>query len=263
MCYDISFSSDIESIHTLLPNLKIDEQIRINYQMSDHIIGHSYSELPIILDNPHTGEKHLSLFEWGVIPHYTKDPKEFQKMRPNWLNIRSERILGDSKSYWHQIRKNRCLFPVTGTYEHRAIPGWKKKVPYFIKPKAQDLFFLPGLWAYWTKKDSEGTVVDMRKTFAFCTTDANSVMKYIHNDGPNKWRMPLFLPFDLSQRWVEPDLGDAGMQEVLDYSIPSEDLEYTPTYTIRSPKGREDNKRKFEYYEWPNLPALEEMQPDN
>lgn len=260
MCYDISFSSDIESIYTLLPHLRIEEQIKINYQFSDHIIGHSYGELPIILNNMHTGEQELSLFEWGVIPHYEKDPTAFQKMRPNWLNIRSERILGDPKSYWYKIRKNRCLLPITGTYEHRAIPGWKKKVPYFIKPKAQELFFLPGLYTYWTKKEGD-EVVQMRKTFAFATTEANEVMKLIHNDGPNKWRMPLFLPFNLSQKWIEPDLDHAGMQEVLDYSIPSEDLEYRPVYTIRSPKGRDDEKRKFEHWDWPNLPALEEMQP--
>ena len=57
--------------------------------------------------------------------------------RNKMLNIRSERILDDPKSYWNKIRNRRCIIPVSLTYEHRAIVGWKKKVPYAVRPKEQ------------------------------------------------------------------------------------------------------------------------------
>ncbi len=63
------------------------------------------------------------------------------------LNARSERILEDSRSYWNKIKNRRCLIPVNGIYEHRAIKGWKKKVLYFIHLKDQTMFFLPGLYS--------------------------------------------------------------------------------------------------------------------
>ncbi|WP_411973658.1 hypothetical protein ACLCDV_10835 [Sphingobacterium sp. Lzh-3] len=37
------------------------------------------------------------------------------------INARSERILEDKKSYWYLLRKQGCLIPVSGTFEHRAI----------------------------------------------------------------------------------------------------------------------------------------------
>jgi len=53
-----------------------------------------------------------------------------------------------------------------------------------------------------------------------------------------------------------PDLSDEEIDEILKYEMPSENLEYWPVYTIRSPKPRPDSKIKIEMYEWENLPPL-------
>lgn len=57
------------------------------------------------------------------------------------LNISSERIIEDKKTYWNKIRNGRCLIPVSGIYEHRKVPKLKNKVPYWVKPKEQEIFF--------------------------------------------------------------------------------------------------------------------------
>ncbi|MDR2272532.1 MAG: SOS response-associated peptidase [Sphingobacterium sp.] len=49
------------------------------------------------------------------------DPKLQADRRRNMINVRSERILEDKKSYWYRLRKQGCLIPVSGTFEHRAI----------------------------------------------------------------------------------------------------------------------------------------------
>lgn len=130
------------------PDLIFDPQINMDFE-STHIIGHAYGEHPIIYRNREDMKLHCKLSEWGCIPYYVKDEKDFVRQRANMLNARSERILDDTKSYWNKIRNRRCLIPVTGIYEHRKIDlkGWTKKVPYFIKPIDQEMFFLPGLYS--------------------------------------------------------------------------------------------------------------------
>ena len=82
-------------------------------------------------------------------------------------------------------------------------------------------------------------------------------MKQIHNDGDNKWRMPLLLPFEQSKKWLNEELTEEEYKAILDFEMPSEELNCIPVYTIRSPKMRPDDKAKNEYYEWENLPELE------
>src|SRR5947207_10425164 len=106
------------------------------------------------------------------------------------LNARSERILDDSKSYWFKIRNRRCLIPVTGIYEHREIAGWKKKVPYFVQLRDQEMFFIPGLYSVAELPNKETGEMIKLFTHTLITRDANSVMRDIHNGGDNKGRMP-------------------------------------------------------------------------
>jgi putative SOS response-associated peptidase YedK len=200
---------------------------------------------------------HLKLMEWGCIPFYIKDEKAFVKQRTNMLNARSERILGDITSYWFKIRNRRCLIPVTGIYEHRKIEKWTKKVPYFIHQKNTDLFYLPGLYSVAELPNKETGEVEKRWTYTLITRSANDLMKQIHNDGDNKWRMPLFLPNDLAKEWVASDLTAERMQTIINYELPAAELEAWPVFTIRSSKERPDGKEKTEPYVWENLPALD------
>ncbi|MBS1566272.1 MAG: SOS response-associated peptidase, partial [Bacteroidetes bacterium] len=239
-----------------------DEEISLDLSSAIHIMGHSYGNHPIIYRHREDQQLHCRLMEWGCIPFYVKDEKTFLRQRATMLNARSERILGDDKSYWHKIRNRRCLIPISGFYEHRAIKGWKKKVPYFIHLKEQPLFFLPGLYSVTELPDLETGELVKRFTFTLITRNANAVMASIHNDGENRGRMPLLLPFDLSREWLEDNLSDDRYKAILDYEMPSEAMEYRPVFTIRSPKARPDDKAKNEYWEWEKLPELGVGNPD-
>ena len=46
-------------------------------------------------------------------------------------------------------------------------------------------------------------------------------------------------------------------KSILNFEMPSEELNYLPVYSIRTNEIRPDNKRKNEYYKWENLPELE------
>ncbi|HRE52211.1 MAG TPA: SOS response-associated peptidase family protein [Flavitalea sp.] len=263
MCYDISFTVNLPQLSDYFPDLVFDVQVEMDFgPAAVHIMGHAYGNHPIIYFNNDDQLFHCRPMEWGAIPFYVKEEKNFIRQRATMLNARSERILDDQKSYWYKIRNRRCLIPISGFYEHREVKGWKKKVPYFIQLKNQPLFFIPGLYSVVELPDTETGELVKRWTYTLITRGANDVMRNIHNGGENRGRMPLLLPFELSKEFLEPDITPDRYKEILNYELPSEELNYHPVYTIRSAKERPDGLPKNESWEWEKLPALGEMNPD-
>ena len=124
------------------------------------------------------------------------------------------------------------------------------------------MFFIPGLYSVVELPDTSTGEMIKRMTYTLITRDANDVMLKIHNNGDNAGRMPLFLPFELSMEFLTDDLPTSRYKEILSYEMPSDSLDYYPVYTIRSPKGRPDDRAKNEYWEWEKLPALGEANPE-
>ena len=252
MCYDISFSSTIELITDYIPGIIVDPQIEINYDTSIHVLAHAYRKYPIIIYED--GNYKLKPFEWGLIADYMNTPEKIKKSRNFMCNAQSEKVMNDKKSIWHRLRQKRCLVPVTGILEHREIKGWKNKVPYHVRLKDRPLFCIPGLYNYSPLPDPE--TGEVKGTYTLITRAANAIMMQIHNGGDNKFRMPLFLHKEMELKWLNPDSTDQELQSILDFEMPSENLEYWTTWTIRSSKERPDGKGKIERFEWPDLPEL-------
>ncbi len=262
MCYDISFKVKMEQLSDYFPDLIFDDQVELEFPAFDHVQGVAvFGQHPIIYIGREDLKTHCRLMEWSCIEFYAKEEPDFRR-RNGMLNIRSERILDDPKSYWHKIKSRRCLVPVSGIYEHRQVQGWKKKVPYHIRPAGQSVFFLPGLYSVVELPDTSTGEMIRRFTFGIITRAANDTMKNIHNDGENKWRMPLFLPLERSKRFLSEDLSDDEYRDILNYEIPSAELEVYPVNTIRTGKLRPDDKEKHEPWDWPKLPALGEGNPE-
>jgi putative SOS response-associated peptidase YedK len=268
MCYDISFATSIRALADYFPELIIDPQIDLEFQQ-DHIQGTAvFGKHPIIFVDK-TGSLRLKPMEWGVMEFWTKEVpnnKDFKimKKRNGYLNARSERILADTKSYWYKIKNNRCLIPVSGIFEHRGITSWRNKLPYHIKPGGQPIFFLPGLYSVYDAVDKETGELTPHYTFTLITRKANTLMCSIHNSGDNPFRMPLFLPFEISKEFLQPDLSSERYAEILSYEMPSEALEYYTTFTIRTGKPHPLGLRKHERYDWPETPPppLGTMNPE-
>lgn len=252
LCYDISLHSDIELTKEVFPKIK-DKRIVQDSPVYDHISSFAFPQYPVITRQG--TELVLSEMEWSLDPVYEKNPVERRKRRTKMADIQSERVLGDSRSYAHRIRQNRCLIPVTGTYEHRAIQGWAKKVPYYIWPKDRKMQFLPGLFQI---IESIGPAGEKRQSasFGMLTRTANELMANIHNDGEFRHRMPLFLTPELEEFWLSEHFTDADMKAVFDFMLPSQALDYRTVFSIRSSKPRPDRKPKYELWRYQNLPPL-------
>ena len=176
---------------------------------------------------------------WGVVMDFMlRDAEQLKKYSNSMFNARIEK-LGDVNSVWHRLINNRCLLVVDGIFEHQHQVSFKKKIPYYISLQSKSRFFLPAIYSPALPGYSEST-------FAILTRPANELMKSIHNDGPNKHRMPLFMEPELAMNWIN----NSDISGVLSYEIPSENLAAHSVYTIRNNALRPDGKEKTDYYNW-------------
>ena len=135
-----------------------------------------------VISNENPGE--LSLYRWGLIPFWAKDPAIGNKL----INAKSETIL-EKPSFKNSFRSKRCLVLSDGFYE------WKKgadRTPYRITRKDGSAFAMAGIWDKWINQESEEI-----HSFAILTTVPNSLMEKIHN------RMPVILDREMEKRWIE------------------------------------------------------------
>ena len=189
MCYDMSFYSNIKLVTDYLP---VKETQLIQFEPTYHRIAQSFENWPIMLNED--GYK-VRLFEWGVIADYMNSPEKIKEYSASMANARSEKIIGDKRSVWHRLRRNRCLVFTTGFFEHHDA-GMKKKVPFFIRKKNEPVFCFAGLYNYSPIPDPE--TGEAKGTFAVITRNANPLMAKIHNSGANSNRMPLILTKELA-----------------------------------------------------------------
>jgi putative SOS response-associated peptidase YedK len=87
-------------------------------------------ELLVIRRNHATGQVSLDPLRWGLIPYWCKDPTG--KRKP--INAKAE-TLAKLPSFREAYRKRRCIVPVDGFFEWKAIKGRRAKQPYAIAMK--------------------------------------------------------------------------------------------------------------------------------
>lgn len=224
----MSFFSNIKLISDYL-GIKPGETLR--FEPTYHKVAQSFPSWPVVIRED--GEYKIKLFEWGVIADYMNTPEKIKDYRMSMANARSEKILSDKRSVWHRLRQQRCMVFTTGFFEHRDI-GAKKKLPYFIRVKEEKVFCFAGLYNYSPLPDAE--TGEATGTFAIITRPANPLLAKIHNAGPNSHRMPLILNKELALKWLEKNLTDKEMEEILGFEFPENKLEAWPVHTIRTSK---------------------------
>jgi SOS response associated peptidase (SRAP) len=84
----------------------------------------------VILRNHKTSEVSLDALRWGLIPYWCEDPKGGQKP----INAKCETV-HSLPTFRDAYRRRRCILPVDGFFEWKAIKGQKAKQPYAIAMK--------------------------------------------------------------------------------------------------------------------------------
>jgi putative SOS response-associated peptidase YedK len=76
--------------------------------------------------------------------------------------------------------QRRCIVPVDGFFEWRAMKGARGKQPYAIAMKDGSPFGLAGLWENWRNRNTG----EWERTFAIITVPSNELVGQIHNRMP-------------------------------------------------------------------------------
>jgi putative SOS response-associated peptidase YedK len=162
----------------------------------------------IAQENP----KELDVFKWGLVPsHITneKAAKEFC-VKYSTLNAKAETIF-QLPTYKKAIHSRRCLIAATAFFEwHHKTPGDKKteKFPFRIFLRDQEIFSFGGIYENWKNEETQKEIT----TFSIVTTEANALMAKIHN---SKKRMPLLFTKENEMNWINPDLNESNIKELM------------------------------------------------
>jgi putative SOS response-associated peptidase YedK len=142
-------------------------------------------ELLVIRQNHTTGERSLDLIKWGLIPHWCTDPSGGR--RP--INAKAESA-SQLPTFRDAYALRRCIVPVDGFFEWRAIRGARAKQPYAIAMKDGSPFGLAGLWENWRNPNTG----EWERTFAIITVPSNELVAQIHNRMPRNPRTEKLRP---------------------------------------------------------------------
>ena len=129
-------------------------------------------------------------FRWGLIPSWAKDPAIGNKM----FNARAETI-AEKPSFREAFKRRRCLIVADGFYEWQKMEKGKK--PFHFSLRSAESFGFAGLYETWMSPENKPV-----KTCTIITTDANDLLKPIHD------RMPVIVRKDKEALWLDPGVLD-------------------------------------------------------
>lgn len=212
MCGRFTLAVDRATLRESFPQFEVPEGLTPRYNIAPTQL------VPVV---PNNGENKVEFFNWGLVPSWAKDPKFGNRM----INARSE-TLAEKPSFRTAYRRRRCLVLTDGFYEWQKIPGRKSKQPVHIRMQDDAPFAFAGLWEYWEKDGSEIL------SCTIITTSPNDLLEPIHN------RMPVILPRDAYEVWLDPAERQPDELQGLLVPYPSEEMKAYPVSTqVNSPKN--------------------------
>ncbi|MFN3254418.1 MAG: SOS response-associated peptidase [Ilumatobacter sp.] len=176
------------------------------------------------------GHRRVEAFHWGLVPVWAKDRKIASKM----INARSE-TLAEKRSFKSLFTKKRVLVPMDGFYEWKAgtadgpltAKGKPAKQPMFIHRRDGAPLAVAGLWTAWKDPETadEADGPKWLHSVTLVTTAANETMSAVHD------RMPVFVPSERWEEWLDPNNGDIETLSTLFTSVDDGSLTMHPVST--------------------------------
>ena len=235
MCYDIKTSleiqlkraekdQDLEAIADIRERLAPLTDLPLH-----HASGFTHPKVLIYTDSsPNFPE----VATWGLVPHWTKDKAQQHKLWNATLNARGETIF-EKPAFRDAAQHQRCIIYVDGFYEHHHHAG--KTYPFFVHHKEQHPLALAGLWSEWQNPETKAVL----RSFTIVTTEANPLMQHIHNNPKLKApRMPVILPQELEDAWLQPITNTIDKKEIEKLIAPLPDGELT-AHPVARLRGKE------------------------
>ena len=177
--------------------------------------------VPIVV--AHNGGRRLVMATWGFHPVWTKA----SKLAP--INAKAETV-ATSRMFEGAVKHHRCLVPADGFYEWKAVPGQRRKQPYYLRLKGGGVFAFAGLY---TAADPHAGVP---ATCTIITTTPNDLVASMHN------RMPVILERSDEGRWGDARVTDPATVLPCLRPLPAQRMEGYPVSTLVSSPGNEGQR---------------------
>ena len=133
----------------------------IKVEDKDNYNAHPTQKLPVI--KSYTNGKTLENCDWGLVPSWATDKKDFRPL----INARLE-TLTEKVSFKNLIQTSRCLVVADGYYEWKREE--KEKIPYYFTRTDNNLIFFAG--------------IHQNNQFCIITREATDEVKEIHHREP-------------------------------------------------------------------------------
>lgn len=187
MCYTIAIFKTREELEN-----RFNAQFNVNkdYRPNYHVSAFQLPEHPVICND---NAEQIEMITWGLIPFWVKNPEQAKQIRMKTFNAKAETIT-EKPSFRNAVKSKKCLVLVDGFFEWHHYN--RKKYPYFIRLKSKKSFALAGIYDDWQEIETSTRI----RTFSVITTEANEMLKKIHN---TKYRMPVILDQDKEKAWID------------------------------------------------------------
>ena len=142
-----------KTVDLVKTNIKVEDK--------DNYNAHPTQKLPII--KSYTNGRALENYDWGLIPSWAKDKKDFRPL----INARLETLM-EKVSFKKLIQTSRCLVLADGYYEWKR--DEKQKIPYYFTRQDKELMFF--------------AAIHQNNQFCIITREATDEIKEIHHREP-------------------------------------------------------------------------------
>jgi putative SOS response-associated peptidase YedK len=225
MCGRYALAALQEEITTQFHIDSLSETARANPLPVDWNIAPTKS---IYLIKGRTQERTLDIASWGLIAPWAKSREEASRSQSMAINARVETV-HEKPTFRQAFKMRRCLVPATGYYEWATELGqYPRKQPIFVTSDQDQLLAFTGIYSFWKDPShretgqSEDEASELKQSVAIITRDAVGELAKVHN------RMPLFLPQDRWDRWLDVDTSEQELKSILNVSEPDSHLRFWP-----------------------------------
>jgi putative SOS response-associated peptidase YedK len=162
--------------------------------------------------------ENLEIASWGLIAPWSKNAAEALKSQSAAINARSETV-HEKPTFKNAFRRSRCLVPASGYYEWATELGqYKPRQPVYISRDDGKMLAFAGIYDQWVSPEGE-----IRDSVAIITREAVGELATVHS------RMPMFLPKDRWDAWMDPSLQDIDkVRDLFENFQPDANLRFWP-----------------------------------
>lgn len=179
-----------------------------------------------------SGRRRLAAVRWGLVPEGAPETDR------GHINARGE-TAWQKPTFRDAFARRRCLIPATGFYEWQRT-GARKRRPWLFSLASGRPFAFAGLWEPPAREGASPTC-------AILTTDPNDVTREVHD------RMPVILPPEGYDRWLDPKPGAAVALRPLLVPFPAAAMAARPVSTAVN-NARFDDPACLDPEQQPPLP---------